>query len=420
VDNHQAYEQDNTHNQQYQRHLTFYSSKITLQKISSTYIIKDKLDKNEAGNKNRGKKVSNGSLVINVHAISSEQALVPVTIGGHGPRPPSSPHPTPIDLLTDLLRRHTFIVSAALFLFIAGVGLQVAGDYMGSRATKSETQQSSVSRHTIAGLNLTVPSAQYQAKLQSIASQPASITVGTNTLAISPETIKSWLLVTPSKDKSKYYFRIKSDAIQKSLSGLAGRYLRDPVNQVAITGSDGTSQVVIGGHSGIKLADPTGLDKQASMVAKTVMDGKGMQFNTPLQTMPFAALTQANFSKLIENNIATKQMYLYQNGQLVRSYAISAGKYSTPTPLGQYKIFSKLAVQDMKGFNPDGSKYLQPHVHWINYFKSGGYAIHGVYWHPLSWFGANNSSHGCVGLPDSEAQWVYNWAPIGTTVINHV
>jgi lipoprotein-anchoring transpeptidase ErfK/SrfK len=73
----------------------------------------------------------------------------------------------------------------------------------------------------------------------------------------------------------------------------------------------------------------------------------------------------------------------------------------------------------MKGFNADGTKYLQPHVHWINYFLPGGYAVHGNYWRPLSWFGNINSSHGCVSLPDDQAQWVYNWAPIGTTVITH-
>ena len=112
-------------------------------------------------------------------------------------------------------------------------------------------------------------------------------------------------------------------------------------------------------------------------------------------------------------------MWLYDKGQLTKTYPISAGAAATPTPIGQYKIYSKLAVQDMKGFNPNGSKYFQPHVRWINYFLPGGYAVHGNYWRPLSWFGAVNSSHGCVSLPDDQAKEVYDWAPIGTTVITH-
>jgi lipoprotein-anchoring transpeptidase ErfK/SrfK len=112
-------------------------------------------------------------------------------------------------------------------------------------------------------------------------------------------------------------------------------------------------------------------------------------------------------------------MYLYDNGHLTRSYPISAGAQLTPTPLGQFKIYSKLAIQDMKGFNADGSKYLQPNVRWINYFLPGGYAVHGNYWRPNSWFGAINSSHGCVSLPDWQAKQVFDWAPLGTTVITH-
>jgi lipoprotein-anchoring transpeptidase ErfK/SrfK len=112
-------------------------------------------------------------------------------------------------------------------------------------------------------------------------------------------------------------------------------------------------------------------------------------------------------------------MWVYEKGQLVNQFAVSAGAPATPTPLGRFQIYQKLAVQDMKGYNANGTKYFQPHVHWISYFLPGGYAVHGVYWHPLSWFGVNNSSHGCVGLPDATAEWVYDWAPIGTTVITH-
>jgi lipoprotein-anchoring transpeptidase ErfK/SrfK len=110
-------------------------------------------------------------------------------------------------------------------------------------------------------------------------------------------------------------------------------------------------------------------------------------------------------------------MYLYDKGQFTRQYPISAGAPITPTPIGQFKVYSKIPLQDMKGNNPDGSKYLQPNVRWISYFKAGGYAVHGNYWRPASVFGAVNTSHGCVSLP--EDQVVYDWTTIGTTVIVH-
>ena len=45
-----------------------------------------------------------------------------------------------------------------------------------------------------------------------------------------------------------------------------------------------------------------------------------------------------------------------------------------------------------------------------------GYAFHGAPWR--SDFGYS-ASHGCVNMPSADAQWIYNWAEIGTTVVSH-
>jgi lipoprotein-anchoring transpeptidase ErfK/SrfK len=41
------------------------------------------------------------------------------------------------------------------------------------------------------------------------------------------------------------------------------------------------------------------------------------------------------------------------------------------------------------------------------------YGIHGTYWHNN--FGVP-MSHGCVNLPNHEAEWFYNFASVGTPV----
>jgi lipoprotein-anchoring transpeptidase ErfK/SrfK len=112
-------------------------------------------------------------------------------------------------------------------------------------------------------------------------------------------------------------------------------------------------------------------------------------------------------------------MYAYQNGQLVNTFLVTAGAPATPTPIGQFKIFAKYPVQNMTGYNTNGTTYYQPNVQWVNYFYQAD-AVHGNYWRPLSYFGNINSSHGCVGVVNSDAEWIYNWAPIGTTVIVHL
>ncbi len=109
-------------------------------------------------------------------------------------------------------------------------------------------------------------------------------------------------------------------------------------------------------------------------------------------------------------------MYAYEKTNLMRTFLVSAGEPGTPTVLGQYAIKTKVAKQDMRGQNTDGSRYSQTNVQWVNYFHQD-YAIHGNHWRPTSYFGNINSSHGCVGIVNSDAEWIYNWAPVGTPVI---
>ncbi len=315
------------------------------------------------------------------------------------------------------LYRHSFIIFAVSLLIIGAAAIKVGGNYWTAKHVVMKTANVKVAARPISGFNMTVPADQLQSKLQTITEQPVSLTVGTQTIPVHSDTIKSWLQITSNKNKTEYYIHVNEAAINPSLSKLANRFVKAPINQLTAN-EDGVNRVVAGGRNGTALSDPNILKVQSQQLAKTVMDGKGMQFNTPLVAVPFQSVTPAAYPKALIADISTKKMWAYQNGQQVNSWLISAGKPSTPTPVGQFKIYAKFTVQDMKGTNPDGTPYFQPHVRWISYFYQGS-AVHGVYWHDRSWFGVNNSSHGCIGLPEDEAQWVFNWAPIGTPVIVH-
>jgi lipoprotein-anchoring transpeptidase ErfK/SrfK len=326
--------------------------------------------------------------------------------------------------LLNFLHRHSLVTFALLFLLVGSAATLVAGNYRIARieaAIKPALALKSTVP-TIAGLNLAVPSGQLQAKLQTITSQLVTLTVGTQSVAVSPDTIKSWLQITSSADKSQDYIRIKAGAITASLNQLANTYVKAPVNEVTVTHTDGVtpSGVVIAGQNGAALTDPGSLATQAKQTAKTVMDGKGLQFNTPLQTVPFQAVTPAAFGKLLEADVTTNRLYAYENGQLVNTFLATSGAPATPTPIGEFHIWAKFSVQTMKGFNPaDHTPYVQPNVPWINYFDHSGDAVHGNYWRPASVFGNTSTSHGCVGIQVNDAEWVYDWAPIGTIVITH-
>jgi lipoprotein-anchoring transpeptidase ErfK/SrfK len=329
-------------------------------------------------------------------------------------QPPKTPWWTQ---LLDALHHHSLIVFALSFLLISAGGIEVGGAYWQAHEVAAKVSLS-VIHHAGSGLNMSIASKDFDSKLKPIIDQSATLTVGDKQLTITPDTIKSWLHITEDNGKDQTYVHVTAATIAASITKLAESQTRPALNQVTAT-HDGVTSVIASGRNGIKLSNPADLQQQANDAAKTILNGGGLHFTTKTDPLPFQSVTPAAFQKLVEVNVVTKQMYLYDNGQLTKQYPISAGAVSTPTPIGQFQTYQKLAVQDMRGFNANGTKYFQPHVHWINYFLPGGYAIHGNYWRPTSWFGVRNSSHGCVSLPDAEAQWVYNWMPVGTTVITH-
>lgn len=328
-------------------------------------------------------------------------------------RLPRLPH------IGELIKHHR-VATAAIVLLIVGAAVVIIGErYYTAKYIPAAPAANVIKtgEKPISGLNLTVPAAEFQAKLHSITHQPATLTVGPHTMPVGSDTVRSWLQITSNKSKSEYYIHLNKAAIAPSLTELANKYVKTPVNQVTVP-EDGVQRVVVGGRDGTALSDPNSLNVQAQEIAKTIMDGTGLQFNTPLATVPFQAVTPANFDKLLVSDINRKKMWAFQNGQLVKTFLVSAGAPDTPTPVGQFKMRAKLPVQDMRGNNADGSRYFQPRVPWVSYFY-GDNAVHGVYWRPADWFGNINSSHGCIGTMVDEAKWVYDWAPIGTTVIVH-
>ncbi len=110
-------------------------------------------------------------------------------------------------------------------------------------------------------------------------------------------------------------------------------------------------------------------------------------------------------SILVSND--QQRIYAYEDGALVWTRIVSTGLPATPTVTGDYNVYVKYVADDMSG--PD---YFLPQVPYTMYFFQG-YAIHGTYWHNK--FG-RPMSHGCVNLPVDDAQWIFNWAEVGTLV----
>jgi LysM repeat protein len=138
---------------------------------------------------------------------------------------------------------------------------------------------------------------------------------------------------------------------------------------------------------------------------RLVIPGRGTTPSPPAPAPP-----GGDSGRWIDVNLSTQQLTAYQGSTPVRSTLASTGRSGTPTPTGQFSIYVKYLSTRMRGAGYDFANV--PHV----MFFYRGYSLHGTYWH--SNFG-HPMSHGCINLPMSEAEWLYNWASVGTLVNIH-
>jgi lipoprotein-anchoring transpeptidase ErfK/SrfK len=102
---------------------------------------------------------------------------------------------------------------------------------------------------------------------------------------------------------------------------------------------------------------------------------------------------------------------VHRGSHVVLSTPVNTGVAGAETAQGIFPIFSRFTSTTMTGTNPDGSKYSDPGVPWVNYFN-GGDAVHGF---PRGSYGTPQSN-GCVELPIGTAQTVYRMLKIGDIV----
>lgn len=163
-------------------------------------------------------------------------------------------------------------------------------------------------------------------------------------------------------------------------------------------------------ETSIPTAEPTWT---GSLSMEIVADTPTSQAPTPAPVATRAPSSPGNVAsgqRWIDVNLSQQMVYAYEGDKVVNSFLASTGTWLHPTVTGQYHIYVKLRYTDMSG--PD---YYLPNVPYTMYFYEG-YGLHGTYWHHN--FGTP-MSHGCVNLSTPDAEWLYNWASVGTLVNVH-
>jgi LysM repeat protein len=208
----------------------------------------------------------------------------------------------------------------------------------------------------------------------------------------------------------------------------------DPIGSVPLTETVAltpTTHTVVAGDTLAKIASERGLSVVDLIVANDIAEpdllyvGQVLSIPMPDQSpependAPLATEesplpevgTELGLSpreaRWIDVDLSNQRLTAYEGDTAVRTTLVSTGLPGTPTPEGQYRIWIKLRYDDMAG-----ADYYIEDVPYVMYFHEG-YGLHGVTWHGN--FG-HPMSHGCVNLPTPEAEWLFNWADVGTLV----
>lgn len=155
---------------------------------------------------------------------------------------------------------------------------------------------------------------------------------------------------------------------------------------------------------------PEPTETPAQLAMEVLVDTPTPQYVPPTYSPQKPGVAVGNGVRWIDVDLTHQMVYAYEGDVVVNSFVVSTGTWRTPTVTGQYKIYVKYRSAKMSG-----PGYYLPNVPYIMYFYKG-YGLHGTYWHNN--FGTP-MSHGCVNLRTSDAEWLFNWASVGTLVNVH-
>jgi lipoprotein-anchoring transpeptidase ErfK/SrfK len=119
-------------------------------------------------------------------------------------------------------------------------------------------------------------------------------------------------------------------------------------------------------------------------------------------------------------NLVTHELKVTQNGKLLRTIPITAGKQGFTTRSGIKVILEKLPSHRMdaaSGGTPKNSpNYYNIVVQYALRVTWSGEFLHAAPWSEGSQ-GSANVSHGCVGMSTANALWYFNHSEIGDVVV---
>ena len=229
-------------------------------------------------------------------------------------------------------------------------------------------------------------------------------TFGDSREVLSGDTIKDWIGI--GDDGNAY---VSSGAVTEYVKSLASKY--DTYNKAkTLNTSYGKTVRITGGSYGWRIDQSAEADELAAIIRS----GES-QTREPVYKQKAVSHGANDYgSTYVEINLTAQHLFYYKDGSLVVESDFVSGNEAKgwATPAGVYPLTYKQKDAVVKG-----EDYKTPVDYWMPF--NGGIGLHDATWR--SSFGGtlykNGGSHGCVNLPHSVAQKIFENISAGTPVL---
>ncbi len=168
-------------------------------------------------------------------------------------------------------------------------------------------------------------------------------------------------------------------------------------------------------------------DPMTNAITAAVMNQTPLAFTITDHPVPFktisTTLVTLDYGRYIEINLSKQHLWVWQDHNVIYDSPITSGATGAgfPTVTGLFSIYYKTTNTHLVG-RQYGPKYNYDVFvkYWMPFYS--GYGLHDASWRGGNFGGSDyyyGGSHGCVNLPDATAEFIYNWADVGTPVWVH-
>ena len=204
--------------------------------------------------------------------------------------------------------------------------------------------------------------------------------------------------------------------LRKFVNGLARTFDRKPVDAKLIG-------VTSAARPRIAEAVPGIAARRALLERELVLElrsGKRESIVLPTRSVP-AKVTRATFGPVIVISRGANALWYYESTKLVRTFRVATGRSQYPTPSGLWSIVDMQMNPWWRPPDSDWARGLKPippgpgnplGTRWMG-LSAPGVGIHGT---PDAASIGYSASHGCIRMPISDAEWLFQHVHLGVPV----